>query len=120
MLPSSSILRRLPASVPLKDRLNLETCVFASDLLALAFHNMKRILLHYRSNIHSISDADRSLLFLHIWTIVDQLHVLRQLIDKRRMGPTTKKFYDDFESATLLRHRMDHLHSQIGNIARQK
>jgi hypothetical protein len=120
MLSSGSILRRLPATVPLKERLNLEAMVFASDLLALAFHTIKRILLHYGTNIEKISEVDRSLLFLNVWTIVDQLHVLRQLVDKRRMGPTTKKFYDDFESATLLRHRMDHLHRQIGNIANQK
>jgi hypothetical protein len=91
MLSSGSILRRLPATVPLKERLNLETMVFASDLLALAFHTIKRLLLNYvTNNIEKISEVDRSLPFLNVWTIVDPLHVLRQLVDKRRMGLTTK------------------------------
>ena len=53
--------------------------------------------------------------------MIDQIHVLRQLINaKGRMGPNQRHFYDISEPATKMRNKMDHLNATIPNRARQK
>ena len=55
--------------------------------------------------------------------MVDQIHVLRQLLHamrKGQMGPNQKKFYDTSEPATKMRNKMDHLNATIPNRAPQR
>jgi hypothetical protein len=61
-------------------------------------------------------------IFTNCWSIVDQCHMLRKLLEElphAESNPLTD-FVSKFESATLIRNRMDHLHSQLGNLANTK
>jgi hypothetical protein len=72
---------------------------------------------------HSFTPRDRVALFSYAWTIVDQLHVLRQLIRaivNDPPGPNQARFLGLSESATLMRNRMDHLTGLVKNLAAQK
>ena len=121
MLPENSILRHLPARLGATERLRLEAVVFAADVLSFASSSIREITARQGSKIHSIPRHERTALFAHVWTMIDQIHVLRQLINAQgQMGPNQKHFYDLSESATKMRNKMDHLNATIPNRARQK
>jgi hypothetical protein len=109
-------LRHLPARLDPTERLRLEATVFAADALLFAFSSIREITARHSSGISSIPRHERTALFAHAWTMVDQIHVLRQLLHAMRngqMGPNQKKFYDTSEPATKIRNRMDHLNATI-------
>ncbi|MGC2224784.1 MAG: hypothetical protein WA624_21685 [Methylocella sp.] len=123
MLAADSILRHLPARIQPDIRLRLEALVIAADVLTFAFCSIKDITARYGRSILSVSLQDRIALFTHAWTIVDQIHVVRQLIKTMtdgQMGPIQRNFYDTYESATLMRNKMDHLAEAAQNLAGRK
>jgi hypothetical protein len=80
--------------------------------------SIREITARHSSGISSIPRQERTALFAHAWTMVDQIHVLRQLLHamrKGQMGPNQKKFYDTSEPATKMRNKMDHLNATIPN-----
>jgi hypothetical protein len=76
-------------------RLRFEALVFAADVLTFAFSSIRDITARYGADILSISLHDRIALFTHAWTMVDQIHILRELIKTttptgKQMGPNQK------------------------------
>jgi hypothetical protein len=124
MLAHDSILRHLPARVQLETRLRFEALVFAADVLTFAFCSIRDITARYGAGISSISLHDRIALFTHAWTMVDQIHILRQLIKTTttsgQMGPNQKSFYDTYVTAWSMRNKMDHLTGMFQNLASRK
>jgi hypothetical protein len=123
MLPDNSFLRRLPANLAPVDRIRLEALVFSSDALIHAYLSLCELAARVGDTDHSFTPRDRVALFSYAWTIVDQLHVLRQLIRaivKDPPGPNQIKFLKLSESATLMRNRMDHLTGLVKNLSAQK
>jgi hypothetical protein len=85
--------------------------------------SIREITARHSSGISSFPRQERTALFAHAWTMVDQIHVLRQLLHAMRkcqMGPNQKKFYDTSEPATKMRNKMDHLNATIPNRAPQR
>jgi hypothetical protein len=123
MIPRGSVLRKLPVIIEAQQRLRLESLVFSIDLLTLAFASLRDLAARLGSNVVDLSDTERMAMFLHAWTMVDQVHVIRQLLrdlSDGEMGKTLGKFYSDFEGAHHLRNKMDHLRMNIQNLATRK
>jgi hypothetical protein len=67
------------------------------------------------------NDAQRFAIFSDAWTIVDQVHVVRQVLltltgDDRKSD--TQAFIDDFAAAHTMRNKMDHLNQNLPNRAK--
>jgi hypothetical protein len=122
MLPDDSFLRRLPASLDPIVRLRFEAIVFSSDVLSNAYQSLCEVAARF-DHSRSFSTRERIALFSSVWTIVDQLHVLRQLIQamtNKTPGPNQQRFLDLSQNATLMRNRMDHLSGNLKNLSAQK
>jgi len=123
MLPDNSFLRRLPANLAPVNRIRLEALVFSSDALIHAYLSLCELAARVSDTDHSFTPRDRMALFSYAWMIVDQLHVLRQLIRaivNDPPGPNQAKFLELSESAHLMRNRMDHLAGLVKNLSAQK
>jgi hypothetical protein len=123
MLLETSFLRNLPGALDPEQRITLNAFVFACDVITYDFTTIRRITTEYGSKIGSISLLDRVALFSHAWSIVDQIHIIRQLFKRifsEGFGEKTSAFYNAHESATKLRNYMDHLNVNIKNIAEAK
>ena len=115
-LPSGAFLRALPFTVDRATRLRLDAIVFAADVLASAYVQMVEVAVAAGTS-DSTEDASTRL-FQCAWTIVDQVHNIRLLLDKlERKIPEAEQFRTDFAVARELRNRMDHLNAHIPNIA---
>jgi hypothetical protein len=123
MLPDNSFLRRLPASLAPVSRIRLEALVFSSDVLTHAHSSLRELATRLGDANHCFTPRDRVSLLSYAWTIVDQLHLIRQLfraISGKILGPNQSKFFKLSESATLMRNRMDHLSGSVKNLSTQK
>jgi hypothetical protein len=123
MLPDNSFLRRLPANLAPVNRIRLEALVFSSDALIHAYLSLCELAARVSDTDHSFTPRDRMALFSYAWMIVDQLHVLRQLIRaivNDPPGPNQAKFLELSESAHLMRNRMDHLAGLVKTSRRKK
>src|SRR5271157_4619204 len=108
MLPSDDFLRVLPQCLAPVERLRVETLVFAHDLMETALGRLYAVGLEFHEN----NNAQRLAMFSDAWTIVDQVHVVRQVLlsltgDDRKTD--TQAFIDDFAVAHTMRNKMDHL-----------
>lgn len=117
MLSSDDFLRRLPKCLDPVERLRLETLVFAHDLMETALGRLYAVGLAFDEN----NDAQRLAMFSDAWTIIDQVHVVRQVLlsltgDDRKSD--TKAFIDDFAAACTMRNKMDHLNQNLPNRAK--
>ena len=58
---------------------------------------------------------------MNAWTIVDSVHVARQLLQALDYNtPRASEFQEKYEAASLLRNSMDHLKGQSQNLANKK
>jgi len=117
MLPSDDFLRHLPQSIPAIERLRVETLIFAHDLMETALGRLYAVGLEFREN----DNASRLSMFGDAWTIVGQVHVVRQVLssltgDGRKAD--TQAFINDFAAGYTMRNKMDHLNQNIPNRAR--
>lgn len=62
---------------------------------------------------------ERLELFLNLWSIVDQVDILRQLLDKLGHISSVNEFLKAAEIANKMRNRMDHLPEMIPNLAKK-
>jgi hypothetical protein len=119
MLPSDDFLRRLPQCLAPVERLRLETLVFAHDLMEIALERLYTVGVGFDMN----NGAHRFAMISDAWAIVDQVHVVRQIllsltgIDR---NSDTQAFIDDFAAAREMRNKMDHLNDNLPNRAKTK
>jgi len=120
MLASDDFLRRLPRCIQPVERLRFETLLFAHDLMEIALDRLYAVGCGYDEN--SRIDAERFSLFSDAWTIIDQVHVVRQVLKALTKPETratdTQAYIDDFATAQSLRNRMDHLNQNLPNRAK--
>lgn len=117
-----SFLRRIPVSLNITERIRFGTLVFACDIVDDAFQQLQIKTAKYGAEIVKVPAWERASLIAHCWTIVDQVHLIRQII-KRAVPPGLKVLHDFRErhdSARLLRNTMDHVEGNIGNLAEAK
>lgn len=119
IVSDESILRRVPTSVPLKERLTADALVLSADVLMHAYRTLQEIAQHVGVDIEKVDRRIRAGIISAAWTIVDQLYAVRQLIGapQDQMGPLTTAFYEASEPAFRLRNKMDHLASNLNNLA---
>jgi hypothetical protein len=122
MLPDDSFLRRLPAFLVPIDRLRLEAIVFSSDVLSNAYQSLCEVAARF-DHFRPFSTRERIALFSCVWTIVDQLDALRQLIQgltNKTPGPNPpQKFLDLSQNARHMRNCMDHLNGNLKNLSKK-
>lgn len=123
-LPEGSFIRALPFAVDLEQRLRLDALVFSADTIAAAYPQLASVAL--RAAQRQVTDGGAeahatAAMFQHVWSIVDQLHNVRMLLEslKLKVGDAPG-FVDDFRISRDLRNRMDHLNQMIPNIAKSK
>jgi len=123
VLPADSILRKLPATANLEQRIRLEALVFVADTISHAFRGLREITTRLGPKITNLTFQDRAALFSHAWTIIDQVHAARLLLRSHlrgKFGPNQKAFFDKYAAVHTLRNKMDHLNQNIANAAKQK
>lgn len=120
LIPPESYLRRLQAALSAKTRLELDAIVFASDVISICYTRLER--LGEPDALADVGDAVRVSAIADAWTVIDNVHVIRQLFWRSRkgeMGPQTAAWHAATESASLLRNGMDHVASNLNNLVRR-
>lgn len=123
LVSDKSFLRRLPVALIAKERLRFDAIVTASDIVNQAFGSMRQFAIQAGANLDKFGNAGRAFMLSQCWTLVDQLHAIRQLIEPSgagKAGPFSQALLDIAEPATLLRNKMDHLAKNLDNLSKLK
>lgn len=120
MLSPDSFLRQIPHALEPRARLILESAGWAIDAIQLSFADLETVAQAVPIDTRS-DELDRRL-FVHCWSIVDQCHMLRSLL--QRLPPPQHEELNNFisrtETYTLIRNSMDHLAAMLGNLVGSK
>lgn len=120
MLPEDSFLRQVPHALEPKARLILDAAGWAINSILISFSDLEAIA--HRTPFDQRSDELDHRLFVHCWSIVDQCHMLRSLL--QRLPSPQHEDIDEFISKTdiftLLRNSMDHLPEKLGNLIKSE
>jgi hypothetical protein len=123
MIAENSILRRLPTALNREQRFQLEALVYSADAVMFAMETIWRITIAAGAAADRISASDRMAVLMSAWSVVDHVHVARELL-KRMItgdyGAELSAFAATAATATKMRNVMDHLHTNIPNLARAK
>lgn len=120
MISADSVLRRIPFVADAQDRVAFETLVFATDLL---FSAEVRLLAAAAVVVNATGDTisrpTRALILSDAWTMVDQIHVVRQLFRRwgEAFGVDALEWVDRTSAAHVMRNGMDHIGTNLKNIA---
>ena len=123
LLNDQSFLRRLPVALNVKQRMEYDAIVTAADIITVAFSTLRQITAQAAVEMEAFDQGFRAMALSLCWTIIDQLHAIRQLLQPghgEKIGPLTAAFLDAAEPATKLRNRMDHLSANLDNISKSK
>lgn len=123
LVSDESFLRRLPLGVVLESRLRMDAIVIACDILGQAYRDLFHLSVKIGSDLSSLNHSARAAAIGLCWSIVDQLHAVRQLLTpptEESVGPVTQRFLELSAPATSLRNKMDHLRSNLRNLADKK
>ncbi len=121
MLPTDSPFRRLPDFVDRADLFLIQTLVFASDVMTVALQRLDNTAALF--DVASGDPIGRASILSDAWTIVDQVHVARQLLRiwfAQEPDADIKAYIDKYEVAYALRNKMDHLSTNLPNLANAK
>nr|WP_319513285.1 hypothetical protein [uncultured Cohaesibacter sp.] len=120
MLPSDAFLHTLPMAIAAEQRLAIDAVRVTSDLAAVAYADLIEDALDTASDNDAVASTA---LVLHAWSFVDQIYAVRKLLERlgeTASSPSVAAFFDVSAEAVHLRNRIDHLHSNIANIASKK
>jgi len=123
MITDDSILRRLPVALDRGQRLQLEALVFSADAVMFAMETIWRITMAAGAAADRVSASDRMAVLMAAWSVVDHVHVARELLRRTitgDYGPELSAFADTAATATKMRNVMNHLHTNIPNLAKAK
>jgi hypothetical protein len=111
---------QIPHALEPRARLILEASGWAIDSILISLADLAAVASAMPLTEPSIELEHR--LFVHCWSIVDQCHMLRSVL--QRLPPTAHKDIDMFvektEKFTLLRNSMDHLSEKLDNLVKAK
>jgi hypothetical protein len=122
MLAEDAFLRQLPSGLAPVQAIQIEALVYCGDAVEASYRAIKSIALAHGKEITAADRRHaRVSIFIHAWTIVDCVHVARDML--RDMGDPSDQslqFQTKYEVATLLRNKMDHVAKQAENLAARK
>lgn len=121
MISEESFLRRIPLAYETKGRMELEAIAFAIDAIYLR-HNQ---IFKWAANCDEDTflktpHRERLELFLNLWSIVDQVDILRRLLKPLKVNEGISDFFKIIEPVSDMRNAMDHLPGKINNLADKK
>ena len=122
IISGDSFLRQLPVCVDEVTRIQFDAIVIASDVISQAYGSVRSLLVQ-SGDSEECNEIERAIIIGNIWTIIDQLHAIRYLIQIRSsdpIGPETLEFLELSRGASSLRNKMDHLRANIGNLSNKK
>lgn len=118
MVPDDAFLRRLPVFLNGTQAVQLEALLFSADVIDASFDTIRRIATSYQKGICQAPRSVHVTLFTHAWTIIDCIHVVRQVLAALDyQTPLAVTFIKKYESAYKLRNKMDHLTGNAKNTA---
>ena len=123
LVSDESFLRKLPVALLVKERLRYDALVTAADIIAQAFNLLRQFTAQAGAEMENFTNGFRAYALSQCWTIVDQLHAIRQLLQPpvvTTAGRYTQAFIEAAEPATTLRNRMDHLAKNLDNLSKSK
>lgn len=123
LVSDGSFLRRMPQVVPIKERMRLDAIVTAADIIEQSSNVLRTVTAEIGTEIEKFGNIERAYIISQCWTLVDQLHAIRQLLEtahKKEPRPFTKHFLEAALSATQLRNYMDHLAKNLPNLSNKK
>jgi hypothetical protein len=101
----------------------MDAIVIACDILGQAYQDLFHLAAKIGSDLSSLDHSVRAAAIGLCWSIVDQLHAVRQLLappTHETAGPVSQRFLNASAPATTLRNKMDHLKSNLRNLAEKK
>jgi hypothetical protein len=99
----------------------IEALIFSADAAEASLNTIRLVAIEYREQIVEAPRAVHVSLFTHAWTIVDCLHVARQVLTALNyQTPLAVAFQRKYECAHTLRNKMDHLSENALNVAKSK
>jgi hypothetical protein len=111
---------RPPVVVKFEHRICLEAITFAMRSAASALQAVRQITSAHNEDAEDFSESQRIGLYSHLWTVVDQLHFLRNLLHFMKAAGPIGDFCARYATATTMRNVMDHLKNNIPNLANLK
>jgi len=120
VLPEDAFARRLPTGLAPIQALQIELLVYCADAAETSYGAIKLIALSLGEKIMEPANRlARLQMFIHAWTIVDSVHVARDMLQDLGYSKATD-FRNKYQVATALRNKMDHVSEQAQNLVTWK
>lgn len=122
MLAEDTFLRQLPSGVEPEQAVLIETLVYCADAIETSYDAIRLTALTHGDQVaKTLTRTLRVRMFTDAWTIVDNVHVARQVLEALAY-PTAAaaEFQTKYEIATRLRNKMDHVVSMAQNHSNRK
>jgi len=120
MLLPDSFLRTVPHALEASSRLILDATGWVINSILISFADLEKVAQEMPIDQPSAELEHR--LFVHCWSIVDQCHMLRSLL--QRLPSTREQEIEEFISKTaaytLIRNSMDHLPEKLSNLIKSE
>src|SRR5665213_898657 len=123
MIGDHSFFKKIPLALDLEQRLVWEGAGWAIRMIDLSFERLREAAARVDATTEmTYPTAMAAEMFSCCWSIVDQCHMLRNLLERVYANTNTKQaaFTKKFEAATSMRNAMDHLHQNIKNVSTKK
>jgi hypothetical protein len=103
--------------------MRFDAIVTAGDIIEAAFRALREFTTYAGCDLARSDNRGRAFALTQCWTLVDQLHAIRQLLQTSApgpLGPLANAFLGAAEVATKLRNDMDHLAKKLDNLSKAK
>jgi hypothetical protein len=120
VLDEDAFVKRLPRGLAPIQALQIEVLVYCADVVETSYGAIRSIALSLGEAIMEPANRlARQQMFIHAWTIVDSVHVARDMLQD--LGyPKAADFRDKYQVAAALRNKMDHVSDQAQNLVTWK
>jgi hypothetical protein len=121
MFAENSLIERPPEIFEMKLRLSLEAIAFSIRAILTSLSAIEEIC-GYLNKSHRLPDNSHTVLCMNCWSIIDQTNMLCLLLNFLDNGRSEyiSKFVKKHQIMKKLRDKMDHLNSNIPNLAAKK
>ncbi len=123
MLPPDAFLRNMPRCLSLEDRLFFQTIITSYDVVNKSFNEICHFLLYHKNGFFNLDlkNVDFTPLIVHAWTIVDHVHLIRQvLMCFKQKGTLTSSYIENTKKFYEMRRSMDHVYQNFKNLSEKK
>jgi hypothetical protein len=122
LLPDDAFLRRLPRNLDASQRHDLEAVLLAADCISISLNRLVQICFTVSVNPAILSTLTRAEMFSAVWSIVDNLDVIYNLLlrSTNSHGPKTTDLRNNLHIVREVRNWRQHMKSKLGNAINQK